>query len=102
VDLATSCAVLCNRSAALVQLNRFDDAVRDAMDAVHFDSRKVKPHYRLAKALAAMGRHREAVDACDEGIEIAPENEQLEELRNSLFSCLRTAKEPDSIDLDPR
>ena len=90
VDLVSGSNVLCNRSAALVKLSRFDDAVRDATDAVHFDPHKVKPHYRLATALAAMGRHREAVDACDDGLDLAPGSEQLEELRSSSFARLRT------------
>ena len=88
-DLSAMSAVLCNRSAALVKLGRSEDAVQDATDAIKFDRRQAKPHYRLATALKSLGRHREVVDACDEGLELAPEHEQLEALRTSAFAQMR-------------
>jgi len=87
-DLSAMSAVLCNRSAALVRLDRGEDAVRDATDAVQFDPRQVKPYYRLATALDSLGRHREVVDVCDEALELAPESEQLEALRLGAFEAL--------------
>ena len=83
MDISIMVAVLCNRSAARVKLYRAEDAVDDAADAVRLDPSQVKPHYRLATALRAMGRHREAMDACDAGLELSPGHEQLVKLRAS-------------------
>jgi tetratricopeptide (TPR) repeat protein len=92
-DISAMSAVLCNRSAALVKLGRAAEAVQDATDAVQLGWKQVKPYYRLATALYSSGKSREVllqvVDACDEGLELAPENEQLEELRVSAFNDIR-------------
>ena len=76
-DAPTRGAVLCNRSAAYMKVEQFAEAASDALRAVDLDPALVKPRYRYACALSALGRVREAVAACDAGLAIAPTNAQL-------------------------
>ena len=79
--------LLCNRSAALMKMGRYDDAANDARDAIQ-DAPEgfVKAHYRLACALRGSGDNAGAQAACDDALQIRPGNDQLKVLRES---CLR-------------
>ena len=84
----TLSAVLCNRSMALVKLGRCEEALVDAVRAVFVDGKSLKPRYRHASALKALGRHRAAMEACDAGLAISPDHAQLIEMRNACSAAL--------------
>lgn len=81
-DDAARTAILCNRSAVLLKDNKCKEATSDAARAVALDPANVKPRYRQACALSALGKTREAMAACDAGIKLAPDNAQLQALRS--------------------
>ena len=83
--------LLCNRSAALMKMGRYEAAAADARDAIH-DAPEgfVKAHYRLACALRGGGEYPGAQAACDDALQIRPGNEQLKVLREA---CLRDMSE---------
>ena len=81
-DDATRGAILCNRSAALLKAHKLDQAAEDASRAVELNPTLVKPRYRQACALSALGRARDALMACDAGLAVAPGNAQLLALRS--------------------
>ena len=87
-------AVLCNRSSVLLKLARAEDALADAARAVSIDPGSIKPRYRQACALQALGRHREARDAYDAGLLLSPEHAQLSELRRACEASIRSDKRP--------
>ena len=64
-------SLLCNRSVALLKADRCMEAEADAARAVALDGSALKPHYRRACALKALGRHREAATACAVGLKLA-------------------------------
>lgn len=80
-DQSLCIALLCNRSAALLKAERCEEAERDAALAVEIDPSLVKPRYRHACALLALGRVQEATVTCDAALAHAPNNSQLEALR---------------------
>ena len=89
----TMSAVLCNRSAALLKLGRHEEAIVDAARAVFMDSKSVKPRYRQACALKALGRNGDAIKACDAGLAISTGNSQLSELKRACAAALAAAGE---------
>lgn len=52
-----------NRSAALLEVQRFQEALRAADAAIHWDPTWAKAQYRRAKALAALGSDADAIAA---------------------------------------
>ena len=73
---------------ALVKLGRCEEALVDAVRAVFVDGKSLKPRYRHASALKALGRHRAAMEACDAGLAISPDHAQLIEMRNACSAAL--------------
>eukprot|EP00966_Prymnesium_polylepis_P278320 6430670-Prymnesium_polylepis.1 len=83
VDVATVSAVLCNRSAALGKMGQHHAACDDAAEAAALQPAQVKPHYRHACALRALGRHEDAVAACDKGLALSLGHAQLTDVRRA-------------------
>lgn len=67
-----------NRSATYMALQRIEEAIQDAYECVQADPNWPKGHYRLGSALAAAERWAEAQQALQRGIQLAPENPDLE------------------------
>ena len=79
--------LLCNRSAALMKLGRYEDAASDARTAIQAAPEGfVKAHYRLACALRGAGDYAGAISECDRALLIRPGNEQLKGLRETCLS----------------
>ncbi len=78
------------RAAAWLELGRFADAAAAASAALSLDGASVKAHYRYARALHGMGKHRSGWSACERALRLAPTNAQLAELQ---AACARAAEE---------
>lgn len=79
--------LLCNRSAALMKLGRYEAAASDARTAIQTAPEGfVKAHYRLACALRGAGDYAGAISECDRALQIRPGNEQLKGLRDTCLS----------------
>ena len=55
----------------------YRSAVTDCEKARELDAKNVKTYFRAAKALCALGKYPEAVEWCDAGLELEPENTSL-------------------------
>ena len=75
-------ALLCNRSAALFKLGRHSDSASDAAIAIELAPDALKPRYRHACALHAIGNLEAALTDCRVGLSMAPRNRQLLELES--------------------
>ena len=64
---ALAATLYANRAAAHVALSNWEAAVTDAQAAVTLQPNHSKAFHRLATALSALGRFREAVKACHSG-----------------------------------
>lgn len=82
-DAATKTSILCNRSIALLKLQRTAEAVSDAAAAVAASPGAIKPRYRHACALRAHGAIGKALAVCDAALELEPDHMQLLELAQS-------------------
>lgn len=76
-NLESIATLLCNRSAALAKLARFDEALRDAEQTVALRPGWVKGHHRKAQALVELGMLEEARDTYCLAAELDPENAYL-------------------------
>jgi translocation protein SEC72 len=63
-----------NRSAAYFEAHDFVAALADAETVIAIRRNWPKGHYRKAKALVGMGRHKEAADAVKLGLSYEPSN----------------------------
>ena len=68
-----------NRSAMESNLEKFEDALKDAEKALEIKSDYVKGFLRKGTALKGLNKLDEAVNAFKEGLKIAPEDKQLKE-----------------------
>ncbi|EEB13728.1 rapsynoid, putative [Pediculus humanus corporis] len=66
-----------NRSAALVKMGRFEQALQDAIRAKELNSQWPKAYYRQGVALQCLGRHGEALAAFSSGLAQDSSNTQL-------------------------
>ena len=97
-DTTSKVSILCNRSAALLKLDRCIEAVADAALAVSLTPDAVKPRYRHAGALRALGALDEAIAACDVGLKLSPANAQLSSLRRSCLEELGATEEEEAAE----
>ena len=91
---ADSALLLCNRSATLMKLSRFSEAVADATHAVELSPNTIKPAYRLACALHARSNHREALLALEPALVKQPSNSQLLSLRDRCRAAAAEGAQP--------
>ena len=79
--------LLCNRSAALMKMSRFEEAANDARAAIETAPEGfVKAHYRLACALRGGGDYAGALAECNRALQIRPGNDQIQALREACVS----------------
>lgn len=64
-----------NRSNALVQLKRYEEALADANRTVELDPKFVRGYGRKGNALFFLARYDEAADAYEAGLKLEPKNE---------------------------
>ena len=79
--------LLVNRSAALLKVGRAAHAAADAEQATLMSPNAIKAFYRLACARRELGAWREALEACEAGLAIAP-HAQLSALANTCKAAL--------------
>lgn len=75
--------VISNRSAALFELGDFVGALVDAEAVISLKRPWSKGHFRKAKALIAMNKEQEAMDALSLGLQYEPTN---------IVSCINPAR----------
>uniref|UniRef100_T1IPV7 Stress-induced-phosphoprotein 1 n=1 Tax=Strigamia maritima TaxID=126957 RepID=T1IPV7_STRMM len=79
-----------NRSAAYVQVNRFEEALKDAQETIALQPAWGKGYSRKGAALEYMGKYQEALNAYEEGLKKDPANQQLKDsaakCRKKLYS----------------
>lgn len=66
-----------NRSAALLKLGRFTEALHDATCARQINPSWPKAHYREGVALQCLGKHGDALAVFSTGLSIEPKSTQL-------------------------
>lgn len=74
------CSLYCNRSAAYLETEKFQDALRDAEKAVELSPKWAKAHYRHGMAYFKMGLYTDAATAFYAGCELAPTNKELSDM----------------------
>ncbi len=79
-------AVLANRSAALAEVKDYISALCDAEAVIKLKRPWSKGHYRKGKALAGLGRHREAREAYEVGMQFDPDN-PVSQICSSCYPC---------------
>ncbi|RKP10262.1 hypothetical protein THASP1DRAFT_21997 [Thamnocephalis sphaerospora] len=76
-DTALNVACLINRAACNLELQNYRRVLNDCAKAITLDAKCVKAYYRSAKACRALEKVENALDACDRGLAIDPENKAL-------------------------
>ncbi|KAB8301350.1 hypothetical protein EYC80_003231 [Monilinia laxa] len=69
--------LLVNRAMAHLGLKNYRSCVQDCGAVLRINNKNTKAFYRSAKALLALGRIKEADDACARGLELASEDKAL-------------------------
>ncbi|CAH0402308.1 unnamed protein product [Chilo suppressalis] len=69
----------CNRAAAHFKLGENESTVADCMAALALQPEYAKAHHRLALALTALDRHREARQAFLRAVQLEPDNENFQQ-----------------------
>ncbi|PQE14111.1 hypothetical protein CJF31_00006653 [Rutstroemia sp. NJR-2017a BVV2] len=72
--------LLVNRAMCHLSLKNYRSCVMDCGAVLRINNGNVKAYYRSAKALLALGRVREADNACAKGLELEPEDKALQGL----------------------
>ena len=91
IDLEDKVACLSNRAEVRLRQERWEEAERDARDAISMQQDHIKAKFRLAKALARLGKGSEALSVANELID----NESLGKkcIRDFVTECQRLAQE---------
>ncbi|KAK1771655.1 hypothetical protein QBC33DRAFT_592103 [Phialemonium atrogriseum] len=76
-----------NRAASHLELRNYRSCTQDCAGALRLNPRNVKAYYRSARALLALGKVREADDACARGLAVAPENAALGALSGEIAAA---------------
>ncbi|KAM7203510.1 hypothetical protein V8F33_002130 [Rhypophila sp. PSN 637] len=67
-----------NRAACHLELKNYRTCTIDCAHALRLNPRNIKAFYRSSKALLAVSRIDEALDACTRGLEVDPTNKSLQ------------------------
>lgn len=78
-----------NRSAAYLQMNKYHEALHDAVLCRYLNPKWVKGCYRLANARLALGKYEDAAVSAWEGLKIEEGNPELESL---ITKCIKMGK----------
>nr|XP_018917333.1 PREDICTED: tetratricopeptide repeat protein 28 [Bemisia tabaci] len=91
-----------NRSAALIKMGQFAQALQDATRARDLNPEWPKAYYRQGVALQCLGRHGDALAAFSSGLAVDPKSNQLLSglVEASLKSPLRSTLEPTFAQLE--
>jgi len=93
--------VLSNRSAAFLQINEVHAAWKDAKECVELQPKWCKGYSRLGAALFRMKKYDECVGVYKKGLELEPENINLQEaLSQARLAVLDNLDEDDSDEND--
>ncbi|CAG8543874.1 7674_t:CDS:2 [Dentiscutata erythropus] len=74
-------ACLTNRAAVNLELQNYRKVLTDCAKAIKLNPQNIKAFYRSAKALYALDKIDQALDCCEHGIEIGPNNLALQQLK---------------------
>ena len=77
----TKATLLGNRAAAFEKIGDFQSALEDSVNALKAQPTYLKAYFRQATSLIELGRHREAIEAAEIGLQRAPNNSQLKDLK---------------------
>jgi TPR repeat protein len=66
-----------NRAICKIQLKKFDPAREDAERAVRLDPKNVKFYRVLSEALLGLGSHAKALEVCEKGLKLQPQEPTL-------------------------
>ena len=80
-------AILSNRAAIQLSRRNYGKVIRDCKAAIRFGPDPLpncKPHFRAAKACAALQRYVESLEFVSKGLEIDPENSLLVKLKDEV------------------
>ncbi|KAG8698647.1 hypothetical protein FRC09_007116 [Ceratobasidium sp. 395] len=72
-------SILLNLAAANLQLENWDEVLRDTATVLQTDEKSIKALYRSARALDELERFEEAIDCCKRGLKLEPHNKSLQE-----------------------
>ncbi|RIA99656.1 hypothetical protein C1645_684710 [Glomus cerebriforme] len=78
-------ACLTNRAAANLELENYRKVLIDCSKALKLNPKNIKAYYRSAKALYALDKIVEAIDCCDHGLTIQPNNTVLQNEKEKCF-----------------
>ncbi|CAG8475500.1 4871_t:CDS:2 [Acaulospora morrowiae] len=76
-------ACLANRAAVNLELGNFRKVLTDCAKVINLNSTNVKAFYRSAKALCELDKMEEALDCCDHGLKVEPNNVALRQLKET-------------------
>lgn len=74
-------ACLANRAACNLELQNYGRVLTDCSKCLGLNPKNVKAFYRSSKALFALDKLVEAIDCCDHGLAVDPENKSIKEIR---------------------
>ncbi|CAG8610887.1 1966_t:CDS:2 [Funneliformis mosseae] len=78
-------ACLTNRAAVNLELENYRKVLADCSKALKLNPQNIKAYYRSAKALYALDKIEEAIDCCEHGLAVQPNNKVLQ---NEKVKCL--------------
>eukprot|EP01116_Phalansterium_solitarium_P009554 TRINITY_DN23760_c0_g1_i1.p1 TRINITY_DN23760_c0_g1~~TRINITY_DN23760_c0_g1_i1.p1 ORF type:complete len:177 (-),score=4.41 TRINITY_DN23760_c0_g1_i1:167-697(-) len=67
----------CNRSAALLKLARYEDALQDANKCIELKPSWAKGHYRAGTALVGLRKTQDAIRCLETALSLDPANEEV-------------------------
>jgi len=80
--------VLCLRSAALTVVSAHELSLADAERALSINKEFVQAYFRKGLALSLLGRYQDCIETLEQGIELAPKNSIMKELRNDVLDIM--------------
>ncbi|KAI9592878.1 hypothetical protein BDF19DRAFT_450452 [Syncephalis fuscata] len=92
-DTALNVACYINRAACNLELGNYRRVLNDCAKAITLDPKCVKAYYRSAKACRLLEKIKEALDACNRGLEIDPDNATLIKEKEAIHSLENSLNE---------
>lgn len=83
-DAKMNAALHCNRAAVSLRLEAYDKVVEDCRRAIELDPRSVKAFFRAAKASEILQLTARALQFCNGGLKISPEDDELVPMKERL------------------
>ncbi|KAJ1919698.1 HSP70/90 co-chaperone [Mycoemilia scoparia] len=87
--------IFVNRAASNLELKNYRSAINDCAETLNIDQKNIKALFRSAKACYFLEKLEEAIDCCDIGLKIDPENTALTTLRTR---CIARKEELDTME----